>query len=379
MTNSMTTGNLLWTILFAVSIAQALFLLSLLIHRRGRNRLASILIAVMVGIMVLPNVNHLSLTSGLYRIFPGLFGISFGAFFLFGPLCYFYTRALLDDSFVWRWPLFLHFIPYLVNRLFLLQLDRLDAESRILGADWFLSGALRVRPEGYLFFAASIVFFAGYLFLSRRLVREVMSDRGNVTYIVPLAGRGQWLKRLQLSFTALLLFATAYFIDLLVTGTYSATASYLYTLTLSAMIYVIAYQLVLNPGLVSPDFSPKYGTYRTFNNGDGDVFIRKLTQEMEEKKAYLDADLDLASLSGSIGLPPHRLSRLINERFGKTFADYVNGYRVQEFIRKVNAPEFRSHSIYGLALDTGFNSKSSFNTAFKKITGKTPSEIRTQS
>jgi AraC-like DNA-binding protein len=77
-----------------------------------------------------------------------------------------------------------------------------------------------------------------------------------------------------------------------------------------------------------------------------------------------------------MGLPSYQLSRLINETFGRSFTDFVNEHRVREFVRRANAPEFASHSIYGIALDVGFNSKSSFNTAFKKFTGKTPSEVR---
>ncbi|WP_084137994.1 helix-turn-helix domain-containing protein [Chryseolinea serpens] len=77
-----------------------------------------------------------------------------------------------------------------------------------------------------------------------------------------------------------------------------------------------------------------------------------------------------------IGIPPHQLSKLINERCGKSFAEFINEKRVQEFIRRMNDGQYRNLSLLGIALDVGFNSKSSFNLIFKKVTGHTPTEFK---
>jgi AraC-like DNA-binding protein len=247
---------------------------------------------------------------------------------------------------------------------------------KILGTEQFLTGSLPVQSLGYLFFAAGNISFGLYLFFTHRLVRSIRIGNGAVSYIVPLSVRERWSKQLLFSFALLLVVVTAYFISVIIGGTYSPTASYVYTLTLSAITYVIAYRLVLNPDLISPDFAPKYKTYGSFVGMEREAYLQKLQQAMESEKVYLNADLKLPALSKSVGLPPHQLSRLINETFGKTFNDYVNEYRVQEFVRRANSAEYQAHSIYGIALDVGFNSKSSFNVAFRKITGKTPSELR---
>lgn len=365
--------NLLWTILFTASIAQALFLLSLVVFRKSKNRLAATLIAVMLGIMVLPNINHLALTTGLYRQFPGLFGISFGMVLLFGPLCFFYTRAILDSAFAWRWGVLVHGLPYLAYRIHFSLTSVQPTEVKIAFAEAFLDGTLQVRPAAYWLFAASDLHFAAYLYLS---FRTVAGERDDSSYLVPLAARRRWLKRLLLCFGAFLAVIAAYFAALLVTGTFSPTVNYLYTLALSGIIYVIAYQLVLNPDLVSPDFSRKYGASQPIQADESRAYLERLRAAMEEGKAFLDPELKLPILAATVGLPAYQLSRLINTTFGKSFSDYVNEYRVREFVRRVNAPEYAAHSIYGIALGAGFNSKSSFNAAFKKITGQTPSAVR---
>ena len=75
-------------------------------------------------------------------------------------------------------------------------------------------------------------------------------------------------------------------------------------------------------------------------------------------------------------MPAHALSQLINEELGQNFFDYINSFRIQEFERRLVDPRNAHVSILGIAMDVGFNSKSSFNTAFRKFKGMTPSEYR---
>ena len=95
---------------------------------------------------------------------------------------------------------------------------------------------------------------------------------------------------------------------------------------------------------------------------------------MEVDKAFLDPALSLPDLAQKLQTNVHLLSRTINDGFDKNFRDFVNQYRVNTFIEKVNKEGYKNHTFLGIALDVGFNSKSSFNRSFKKITGKTPRE-----
>ena len=97
---------------------------------------------------------------------------------------------------------------------------------------------------------------------------------------------------------------------------------------------------------------------------------------MDEEQPYLRGDLTLGDLSNELSISAHNLSEVINTRLGKNFYDFVNGYRVQEVQRKLTNPAHKHFTIMALAYDAGFNSKSAFNSFFKKATGMTPSEYR---
>ncbi len=71
----------------------------------------------------------------------------------------------------------------------------------------------------------------------------------------------------------------------------------------------------------------------------------------------------------------NHLSQVINEQLGMTFFDYVNSYRVEEVKARLSSPDVKNFTLLGIAYDSGFNSKSSFNSIFKKFTGLTPSQF----
>ncbi|MEI6387901.1 MAG: helix-turn-helix domain-containing protein, partial [Spirochaetota bacterium] len=81
-------------------------------------------------------------------------------------------------------------------------------------------------------------------------------------------------------------------------------------------------------------------------------------------------------LTLALGFQRNRLTQVINDGLGKNFYRYVNEYRVEEVKRKIAVGEAERLSILGVALDSGFNSKSAFNEAFKGIMRCTPSEYR---
>ncbi len=103
-------------------------------------------------------------------------------------------------------------------------------------------------------------------------------------------------------------------------------------------------------------------------------FIGRINSIMEKEKPYLNPDITLPELASLIDIPAYQLSRVINEKFGCNFFDFINGYRVNEVKTKINDPAFSNLSLLGIAFDCGFNSKSAFNRIFKKMTGLTPSE-----
>ncbi|WP_187632131.1 helix-turn-helix domain-containing protein [Hymenobacter lutimineralis] len=99
-----------------------------------------------------------------------------------------------------------------------------------------------------------------------------------------------------------------------------------------------------------------------------------VTSYMRQHKPYLNPSLTIHELAGGVQLPPHVLSKVINEGFGQNFFDFVNAYRVEEFKQLMATPRAQQYTLLALALEVGFNSKSAFNRAFKKQTDQTPRE-----
>ncbi|KPE52463.1 helix-turn-helix domain-containing protein [Chryseobacterium indologenes] len=104
--------------------------------------------------------------------------------------------------------------------------------------------------------------------------------------------------------------------------------------------------------------------------------IKELLEElMNKQKPYLDSELNLIKLSELLSVSTHHLSYVINTGFGKNFFQYVNEYRI-EYAKKLLKETDSKLSILGIAYESGFNSKTSFNTTFKKLTHQTPSEYK---
>lgn len=104
-----------------------------------------------------------------------------------------------------------------------------------------------------------------------------------------------------------------------------------------------------------------------------EVLHQRLKELMFTQQAFKDSELSLTDLAERLDTHPNYLSQLINERTGKNFYDYVNGMRVEAFLNLVADPKNRQYTLFALALECGFNSKTAFNRYFKKATGKSPS------
>lgn len=101
-------------------------------------------------------------------------------------------------------------------------------------------------------------------------------------------------------------------------------------------------------------------------------YQEQLETLMDAQKPYLDPALTLRALALMLDIPPNQLSQLLNEGFDKNFAEYVNTYRLEAFKVKAADPSQQHLTLLALAFESGFNSKTVFNTFFKKVMGMTP-------
>lgn len=154
-------------------------------------------------------------------------------------------------------------------------------------------------------------------------------------------------------------------------------------------VYVLAYAILIGLGLFAalylllrfPDLPSRAVeavataySVSTLARVDRDAAIARLRRTMEEERAWLDENLDLAGLAAMVGLNPHQLSELVNTQFGVGFSRYVRGHRVEAARRMLLAEP--DASVLSIGLAVGFTSQSNFYAAFREITGEVPGRYR---
>jgi AraC-like DNA-binding protein len=144
-----------------------------------------------------------------------------------------------------------------------------------------------------------------------------------------------------------------------------------------AGVFIPKSQVDILPGEL--DNLPKLKYERSGLNKDqsGDIYDR-LIELMNREKLFSDPDLSLATLAKMLDVHPNHLSQVINSHENKSFYDFINFYRVEEFKKLALLPVNRNFTLLSLAFECGFNSKTSFNRNFKKLTGQSPSEYLQQ-
>ncbi|MEM9753753.1 MAG: helix-turn-helix domain-containing protein [Planctomycetota bacterium] len=145
---------------------------------------------------------------------------------------------------------------------------------------------------------------------------------------------------------------------------------------IALIILFLAYYQMVSPDVFRYETVSKEIKYAQskFSYADLDKLKLELEKIMEEKKPYTNAKLLKSELAEMLQINAPELSRLLNERIGMSFFEYVNYHRIHEFIRLAKSPLIEQKTLLGLAQEAGFNSKSTFNKSFKQIMGCPPSE-----
>jgi AraC-like DNA-binding protein len=118
---------------------------------------------------------------------------------------------------------------------------------------------------------------------------------------------------------------------------------------------------------------------KVIEEADLNKLKKRLLELMEIEKPYLNSELNLVKLAEQMNLSTHQLSYLINNAFGENFFNFINRHRVQKAKELLKNPEYDHFNVLVIAYESGFNSKTSFNNTFKRMTKCTPTEYRKSS
>jgi AraC-like DNA-binding protein len=327
----------------------------------------------------------------LYDIlFTGFHLISAGFISLLllqGPFLYLYISALIKTKFNLSGKHLLHFLPFLLFNTFLIISYFFPEISQGIRLDHKESDH---HPPLLFHFFLIITALSGpvYFVFSIRLFKKLdINIFNNFSFSEEI--NLDWLRKLVYSFgliwTVLMTFATIHHVFHLFSWIFCTHGLFL---SLSVFVILIGYFGLKQKEIFIqyPDKSTDYVTeprvkYATMplTEDEATEYAAKLQLYMSSEKPYLDASLTLPDLANMLQISSHLLSRIINEKLGSNFFDFINHYRVEEVKRKISNPAFDHLSILGIAFECGFNTKSAFNRVFKKLTGLTPSEYKKKS
>ena len=344
-----------------------LLAIALILIKRG-NRAANRLLAALVATTAFQILGAVLFTTKDIDDFPHLSRLHHPFLFLIPPLLYLYIRELTARRESLDRKDLLHFLPFLFCALYLTPYFLRGAEYKIANlasadyAQWYFTRSWLAIAQGAI-----------YLYFVLRRLADFSRKVGESSS----RGDKEILLQARVLVGLLLLAFFSGLIRLLLRDRGMET-NLLAPLCGSIMVYAVAWLRLARPEALAGGSEQAAKKYErsTLTPERAEEYVKRLLKVMETEKPWADGDLTLQKLAERIAIPAPHLSQLINERMGQNFSDFVNGYRVEEAKRKLHDPAYKHYSILAIAEEVGFNSKSSFNAAFKKLAQVAPSEFR---
>jgi AraC-like DNA-binding protein len=361
-------------ILAGAALFQLAFFSAFLLTQKTENPLTNRILSAFLFAKAACLVNLLSflMFDEVLRVFPHLFLVGSSFTVLWGPLLYLYALSITHPKFRWRPVHAAHFIPFFAHlTLITFRYHRFDAESKrlliqnglVLSRGEEMAVAAVIQGLIVLYTIASLVL----LFRYRAEIKSSMStvERYNLT----------WLTIVIFGFLAKTGFDVGYYVVTYATGKASTILLIGSMTTLLIFIQILVLQSLRQPAILfGLEKTPKYRD-SILTEAQKHKYLSMLETVMAEQKPYLDPMLTLPALGRKTHIPPRHLSQILNENLNQNFFDYINTHRIEESKRllRENAPPKRT--VFEILLEVGFNSKSSFNSAFKRYTGMTPTSF----
>ena len=321
--------------------------------------------------------------SGINVLWNELNGFPRGLQLLFGPIVYFYFRAQVDRSFALNRTHLWHFLPYTIAFLyeFVAFVQGPEAVQALQASAHFsvLSYLNRI-----LMIASFVYYLSRCMHIYRRYRAWSLNQFSNMELI-----NFTWFRNFIYAMIFWLLFREVMnifdsFMDL---DFYQDWWWNLALVAVSLYIGLAGFEQTqpakIHFSLSEPTPDPKSdgiqnkGQQRSSDpqiDEEKSAIADKLSKVMEDEKLYIQSELNLQDLAQHLKVNAVSLSATINQVFGQNFNDFINSLRIEEFVRRYEEDVNHRFTLLSLALDSGFNSKATFNRAFKKIKGSSPKE-----
>ena len=355
-------------IIILLGISQGLFLAVTLQFISNTNKKANTILSTILVLAMLMLIGRFLYVRHLnYVIFQWSLVVD-SIVFLFGPLLFLYIKRFLFKGEKHTILPFYHFIPFV--SLLIISLYFVVKFSAEEYYQYFLDDNLTS-----LFNIISIVMIvlnSAYVISSLVLIRKFKNSEKNIFSFNQ--------NPLLFLYTFVIAFSICIFAWLLskINSFFNSYFSFItydiIWVAIPVFIYVIGYFSLKQPELFRMPLEDKAKEKKNrLSDGESVLLQEKLNSLMENDKVFLKSDLTLKDISDTLNTSTNNISWLLNNVYKMTFYDFINQYRIKEFIQKVENKEHLLHTILALSFDAGFNSKSTFNKAFKIFMNDTPS------
>lgn len=341
---------------------------------RQNGRLSDVLLGLVLVGMTFSIWEYMLGFSGINILWEELEFLPRGFGFAFPPLWYFYFKSQVDSSFRFSRKDARHFIPFLVHTVYHVAVY---AQGRAFVRDWEqnVHGPYGI---GQLEFWIGVILQIYYFYHSLKLyqhyrtwTKSQFSDIESVSF--------KWYRNFLI---VLALGLLADWLHILVDMIFQLSFEQDWWDNL-LMVFLIYYVSIAGYAQAQPsrqlafkdDTEPKPTPMATDLPSDYREWKARIDQLMQHNQLYLQPALTLADVAHQLKTNTSVLSGVVNGVYKKNFNDFVNAYRVEEFKKQIQSPQNKHLTLLAVALDCGFNSKSTFNRAFKNATGITPKEF----
>lgn len=369
---------------------QGIFLSIELVGRKKGNRPANKMLSIFVLSFSVAILGTVLGGTGWYNKLPHLIRIGDPFIFLLGPALFLYIVNLKNGF--WH-PLYLiHFLPFVLYLIYISPFYFLSPTTKIAMVQ---NGEIFSGPVMKLINIFRLFLTFGYLLFSLLLLKK-HKILIRYAYSEDQQRSLHWLNTLILLLALVWIGALMGYVFSWLNFINPLEANILIAFLMSFIIYAMGYKGLRQSDISSgqifaiarsnkelsikqiitgfEDFSIKPEN-EVKKEKDGEL-LERLQEVMQSKLPYLKTDLTIEDLSKICGIPVYQLSRLINENLNENFFEFVNKYRVEEVKKKLVNPDFQALTTLAIAFDSGFQSKSTFNSAFKKMTKLTPSAYK---
>jgi AraC-like DNA-binding protein len=334
-----------------------------------------------------------------------MFYVPMQLLFFIGPVIFFYVQSLLNPSFRFGKKEWLHLLPGILYLMFCIVMVVID--KLVLKKYFFLEN--QIDPEfdawyQYMGFVSMFLYFLvslRYYNLYKKLMEQVVSYADVVLF--------KWVRNFLYAFLIMLIIKLLFYVGSFFLTfqkmryhgpwwEYFSFAIVYYYIAITGHANSVETKVPFKLNLLNnkPTLLLNASvTEASENNFIEDAEVIEIVNEQVEKKEdegllaewkpkilsllqnekiYEDPELSLTQMAKQLKTNPSILSKTINQGFQLNFNDFINNYRIEAVKEKLQAGEQKTQTLLGIAYDCGFNSKATFNRAFKKVTGTSPKE-----